>query len=1096
MKKAAWVMLCFMSLRLLPAADHDSQAKAILGAVDRPVGLVHLPRCGSGELALALLEADKTLCVHGQDADDGAVLTARKAAHAKGYHGRRAWFDQGTLARLLPVARSCDLVIITNLKEEDLTSALASEISRVLHPWYGVALLAGNVSDDKLLQWGKTFGASIKADLSLLSLGSGRFLKLSRAPLEGSDNWSHFWHGPDNNAVSNDTAYSFPETIQWTGEPDDATRIDIPIIADGRVFTLYNGHVLDVSLGEPVLPGEEVTPKNTTDSLKKQRGPVLVARAVGSGARLWHKRMSPAMWLQAARSVVVADGGQLLVGEGGALLELDQATGKELRRIDMDCEEIKWIAAADGYVALVGGPATMKPIRREKENVIPFRSSGLQLSVLDRKNLKTLWREKREKGPEAFDPRSPAIADGRLFICTEGCRAEAYDLPKGQPLWRTEKAVDRGMKVSYEWDRTTRHPVSGYAIAGLYVLAASEMERCAVLSQKDGHAMWELERGRGAVAPVPMYYLDQLWIWNVAVDMVTGKEIRKISAKVEGCGHFTAAPQGLVSQRGLTWNAQTDEPAPLAPFPKSACGPSTLVANGLIWRFPNGVWHINEWRGFIVRGPAERNLPSPGARLTRTVTTASPGAEVGGWTAYRGNPTRSASTAAPIADTATLLWSVSPDHPAQVEPEGGSLLSAEALPVPPVTGGNTVIAASHDGAILALDLKTGHKQWQAFTGGRIESSPAIWKDRVFAGSADGHVYAFSLENGKELWRLRVAAEAGRMMLYDQLGSRWPVFGSPMVADGKVFAAAGCLHALDGIHVIAADAISGERQWERNDMTDAKGGSLMPESLIAGNGQFSWDKEFREAVFRAGVGLPVRLSLGDGAARMALPEEGAQKFKGGWTPGGARGTIVAGTGGPDIGKLGPDWMVLGGTRMLYPLLSATCFVSQGDTGAGRLPILVAQDCTEMPSWDSQDMLLTLLADRHKTQTLALVSMAGLKAFLRSQAAGEGKKAPPAHVRVNLHAQIKDMNGWSTDLVGKGKTCGAALTQNAALSLTRSEDKKGAESAQLIALRRTDGEKLWSVNLPAEPILNGLAVAADGSVIVALEDGRIVCAGKGK
>jgi hypothetical protein len=49
-------------------------------------------------------------------------------------------------------------------------------------------------------------------------------------------------------------------------------------------------------------------------------------------------------------------------------------------------------------------------------------------------------------------------------------------------------------------------------------------------------------------------------------------------------------------------------------------------------------------------------------------------------------------------------------------------------------------------------------------------------------------------------------------------------------------------------------------------------------------------------------------------------------------------------------------------------------------------------------------------------------------------------------------------------------------------------------QLSALRRENGETLWAVPLPAEPLYNGLAVAADGTVIVTLRDGASVAVGK--
>jgi hypothetical protein len=45
-------------------------------------------------------------------------------------------------------------------------------------------------------------------------------------------------------------------------------------------------------------------------------------------------------------------------------------------------------------------------------------------------------------------------------------------------------------------------------------------------------------------------------------------------------------------------------------------------------------------------------------------------------------------------------------------------------------------------------------------------------------------------------------------------------------------------------------------------------------------------------------------------------------------------------------------------------------------------------------------------------------------------------------------------------------------------------------QLTAYRRADGKKSWSVPLPGEPLMNGIAIARDGKVVVTLRDGSLV------
>ena len=46
----------------------------------------------------------------------------------------------------------------------------------------------------------------------------------------------------------------------------------------------------------------------------------------------------------------------------------------------------------------------------------------------------------------------------------------------------------------------------------------------------------------------------------------------------------------------------------------------------------------------------------------------------------------------------------------------------------------------------------------------------------------------------------------------------------------------------------------------------------------------------------------------------------------------------------------------------------------------------------------------------------------------------------------------------------------------------------------ALDRATGKELWRQSLPSEPVVDGLCIARDGSVIVQLLDGGVVCVGK--
>lgn len=1086
------------------ADESEVLAKRILDALDRPVGLAHLSRCDRGALALAFAEADDGLVVHGQDADPSAVAAAREAADERDVLNRRVSFDIGSLDRLLPVSRSCDLVVLTDLDQQELTPALAAEVRRVLHPWYGVAVLgdiSGQLRTNALTDWAKR----IAPDTSRLD-GVGNLVIVRAEPLNGADNWTHWWHGPDNNAVSNDYAYSLPETVQWTGKPYFSTRLELPIVANGRLFMLWNGHLLDATPGEPVLPGEEVALRThgwetvLDGPLSEQRGPLLTARAVGSGVWLWHRRLSPAVWLQVARSTVVADGDRLLVADGPDLLVLDQATGEELRRLDTGCGEIKWVAVTDERVLLLGGAQFPnrfpERMRRMGENVAPFRSGGLDLMVLDRKTLKKLWHERREEGADAFDPRSPAAANGRLFACTEGGVAEAYRIADGKLQWKTDTGIVRQKPRAYEWDRSSRHPVSGYAVAGLYIISGPETDRCAVLSQQDGRPMWNLERGRGPVGPIPLAFRDLIWFGGNGVDPATGGTERNAPLTQGGCSRFTAAPQGIFGTEGLTWNAIADEARRVIPA-KSGCGAGQYAANGLAWKFPTPCSACMEWRGFIARGPAEEHLPPAGPRVVKSAESPAPAGDTEGWTTYRADAARSMSTSARVGGEAGILWRAQATGPAgSVSGRGRALLGLEIAPVVPLVTEDTVILAGGDGAVEALAPGTGARLWRVCTGGRIYSAPAVWRDRVFVGSADGYLYAFRLEDGRELWRLRVAPQAGRIMLYEQPGSRWPVLASPLVIEGRVYAAAGLLDMLDGVCTIAADAASGRVLWERTDWKDAEVENLTHGRCFQATGQFCWDADGREVVFGSGDAPPVRLSPADGACRVAYARGRVEELSSGW-PRNWR-TIKRFTGtysgarGQDIGDLGPGWIVFGGRRMLIDAAESGTwrqnlhFLAQDENGDGRFPLLRAEDCVLMPAWDGADALFLL--EPRGPGSLVLVPRSRLMAALQARmTAAEDEEL--AWILRTIKLDTDGLPRWSVDLPHNVSPLGSALTADAALLLTVYQD-----TAQLTALARSDGKQLWQIDLPMLPVRDGLAVGPDGRIVVALRDGSVVCVGR--
>jgi outer membrane protein assembly factor BamB len=106
-----------------------------------------------------------------------------------------------------------------------------------------------------------------------------------------------------------------------------------------------------------------------------------------------------------------------------------------------------------------------------------------------------------------------------------------------------------------------------------------------------------------------------------------------------------------------------------------------------------------------------------------------------------------------------------------------------------------VIFGAGDGAVYAVDARTGTVRWRAQTEGRVRSSPAIADHAVYVGSFDGRVYCFELATGARKWRFDTQ---GATLNSGDFGyDRRSIQSSPAVANGTVYIGArdGFLYAL-------------------------------------------------------------------------------------------------------------------------------------------------------------------------------------------------------------------------------------------------------------------------------------------------------------
>jgi outer membrane protein assembly factor BamB len=106
--------------------------------------------------------------------------------------------------------------------------------------------------------------------------------------------------------------------------------------------------------------------------------------------------------------------------------------------------------------------------------------------------------------------------------------------------------------------------------------------------------------------------------------------------------------------------------------------------------------------------------------------------------------------------------------------------------------------------------------------------------------------------------------------------------------------------------------------------------------------------------------------------------------------------------------------------------------------------------------------------------------------------EGLARPLAHRQATWSLADLDVN--SVALAANAVVAATATGHKELKSGDRLKDPRGPaiqyDGWQVSAFDRQNGQPLWSVPLPEEPLYDGLAIAADGTVLVTLRDGTIV------
>ncbi len=773
-RNRAWVFyvlpLMFVCLqasvasRYVEAADvvgTDLAERVLLETGVRGGLIVHLG-CGDGRLTAALHAGDGYL-VHGLDVDAERVAAARAHVRSRGLYGPVS-IDRFDGKRLPYIDNLVNLIVA-----DENCGVADDEMMRVLAP-LGVAYVkTGDAWTKTVKPWPPQI-----------------------------DEWTHFMHAADNNAVADDTVVDSPRRMQWNGGPkwtrshEKMTSMNAMVSAGGRIF-----YVMDEGPSSSV----QCPPEWKLVARSAFNGVVLWRRDIP----LWHTHLWPLKAGPATiprRLVAVGEKVYVTLGLTAPVTALDAATGKTVETY-AGTEGTEEILVADGVLYLRINedfqPDVFTPenehcwteSERAMGKIGVWKPSDRQhVAAIEAASGKRLW---KFKTPVA---RLTLTVDGDSVYFHTGKSLLCLDRKIGKPRWRQEDVV--------KFDSlNTRYPPT--LVSYDDVLLYQHQPNISAYSRKTGDLLWKSPHPRsGHVSPGDALVIGGLvWSAGMGAKDFIGKDIHTGEVKSQfappkmtwfhpRCYRSKGTSRFLLASRtGIEVVDIEKEQVDVNHWVRGSCLYGIMPANGLITMGPHPCACLLESKtsGFNALAPAYAEAPPDVADADRREKGPAFGDAAGenasnsaAWPMYRHDAVRSGCTSAVVPTELKRLWT------ADVGGKLGSLVSANGI----------VVAVAPDRhTVHALDTDSGKPIWEYTCGGRVDSPPTLYGGTVIFGSHDGSVYCLGTTNGELVWRFLAAPNGRRMVSYGQVESVWPVHGSVLVIDGAVYCVAGRNAFLDG-----------------------------------------------------------------------------------------------------------------------------------------------------------------------------------------------------------------------------------------------------------------------------------------------------------
>ena len=498
------------------------------------------------DVALQLVQSNGFL-LHIIDPSSETVARLRDIADRTGFDIDRVVIQQDTLSKLPYADNMIDLLVATQISDDQLAALNIAEVLRVLRP-EGAAFVGRTAEGDqidrtmiRLRDW------VAQGVVQELDLPAGNFVLLQKPAPEGVDEWPLWEHGPDNNPVSTDQVIQAPYMTQFMAEPYYITMPSITTVAGGRTF-LATGHIAH-------------------HRREWEMVNLLIARNGYNGTQLWQRKLPDGFLAHRTAFVATKDIFYLLDGDG--CLQLDAATGEEKGRLHIPGldGDWKWMVIEDGVLYVMSGPkgGEAEIIKGDRtfggwswadlsrgyyqRPRVPW-GFGNTVAAYDLQQDRLLWKHEEES---PIDSRGMAMLGDKIFLyapekhlsCLRRSTGDIYWTNSDQKILDLIEQPGRGL-VSTPGFRSGCLTVA--TPESLIIQGQTRMNVVAV-STNDGSLLWSKKKFTNNPNAI---YVDGKVVLGVGtrgshavVEPVTGEVSEELDFRKAACTRLTACPDSF-----------------------------------------------------------------------------------------------------------------------------------------------------------------------------------------------------------------------------------------------------------------------------------------------------------------------------------------------------------------------------------------------------------------------------------------------------------------------------------------------------------------------------------------------------------------------